>query len=78
MAPKICIRTRSLVLTVKIVTRYIVSYKKEESDCFLKFLFDHIALSQDLQVRVKWTPGSVVVWDVSLSPRARSRWKGCH
>lgn len=48
------------------VTRYIVGYKKEESDYLLKFLFDHIALSQDLQTRIKWAPGTVVVWDVSL------------
>ncbi|KKK12132.1 hypothetical protein AOCH_000701 [Aspergillus ochraceoroseus] len=45
------------------VTRYIVGYKKEESDYLLKFLYDHIALSQDLQARVRWLPGTVVVWD---------------
>lgn len=44
-------------------TRYIVGYKKEESDMLLKFLYDHIALSQDLQTRVRWLPGTVVVWD---------------
>ncbi|KAJ5566092.1 hypothetical protein N7535_007730 [Penicillium sp. DV-2018c] len=44
-------------------TRYIVGYKKEESDYLLKFLYDHIALSQDTQVRVRWQPGTVVVWD---------------
>jgi len=44
-------------------TRYIVGYKKEESDFLLKFLFDHITLSQDIQMRLKWTPGTVVVWD---------------
>ncbi|PGH09667.1 hypothetical protein AJ79_05633 [Helicocarpus griseus UAMH5409] len=44
-------------------TRHIVGYKKEESDYLLKFLYDHIALSQDLQARVKWAPGTVVVWD---------------
>jgi sulfonate dioxygenase len=48
------------------VTRYIVGYKKEESDYLLKFLFDHIALSQDVQTRIKWAPGTVVVWDVSF------------
>ncbi|KAJ6157368.1 hypothetical protein N7470_004960 [Penicillium chermesinum] len=47
-------------------TRYIVGYKKEESDYLLKFLFDHIALSQDLQARVRWRPGTVVVWDNRL------------
>jgi sulfonate dioxygenase len=46
-------------------TRYIIGFKKEESDYLLKFLYDHIALSQDLQCRVKWAPGTVVVWDVS-------------
>jgi sulfonate dioxygenase len=50
------------------VTRYIVGYKKEESDFLLKFLFDHIALSQDIQMRLKWTPGTVVVWDVCYLP----------
>jgi len=44
-------------------TRRIVGFKKEESEYLLKFLFDHIALSADLQVRVKWDNGTVVVWD---------------
>ena len=48
-------------------TRYIVGYKKEESDALLKFLYDHIALSQDVQARVKWAPGTVVVWDVCIA-----------
>lgn len=48
-------------------TRYVVGYKKEESDALLKFLYDHIALSQDLQARVKWAPGTVVVWDVCIT-----------
>lgn len=47
------------------VTRYIVGLKQEESDLLLKFLYDHIALGQDFQVRVKWEKGTVVVWDVS-------------
>lgn len=44
-------------------TRHIIGFKKEESDYLLKFLFDHMALSQDLQCRVKWAPRTVVVWD---------------
>ena len=44
-------------------TRYIVGFKKEESDAILKFLYDHIAKSADIQVRVKWEKGTVVVWD---------------
>lgn len=45
------------------VTRQIVGYKKEESDYLLKFLYDHIALSQDLQARIRWRARTVVVWD---------------
>ena len=44
-------------------TRRIVGLKKEESDMLLKFLFDHIAFGQDFQARMKWAPGTVVVWD---------------
>lgn len=46
------------------VTRKIIGYKQEESEFLLKFLYDHIALGQDFQVRVKWAPKAVVVWDV--------------
>ena len=46
-----------------IVTRYIVGLKQEESDLILKFLYNHIALGQDFQARVKWQEGTVVVWD---------------
>lgn len=44
-------------------TRSIVGLKKEESDYLLKFLFDHTGQSHDLQCRVKWSPGTVIVWD---------------
>ncbi|KAL1901220.1 hypothetical protein Cpir12675_000586 [Ceratocystis pirilliformis] len=44
-------------------TREIVGYKKEESDALLKLLYDHLAWGADFQVRVKWEPGTVVVWD---------------
>ncbi|KAF2101586.1 TauD-domain-containing protein [Rhizodiscina lignyota] len=44
-------------------TRKIVGFKQEESEYLLKFLFDHIAKGQDFQARVKWAPGTVVVWD---------------
>ncbi|KAF2190866.1 TauD-domain-containing protein [Zopfia rhizophila CBS 207.26] len=43
--------------------RRIIGFKKEESDFLLKFLFDHVAKGQDFQTRVKWAPGTVVVWD---------------
>ncbi|KAL6710865.1 hypothetical protein ACN47E_007922 [Coniothyrium glycines] len=44
-------------------SRRIIGYKKEESDFLLNFLYDHIAKGQDFQARVKWAPGTVVVWD---------------
>jgi len=44
-------------------TRDIVGFKKEESDAILKFLYDHVALAADLQVRVRWEEKTVVVWD---------------
>ncbi|ETN46754.1 uncharacterized protein HMPREF1541_00943 [Cyphellophora europaea CBS 101466] len=44
-------------------TRYIIGFKQEESDYLLKFLYDHLAYSQDLHCRVKWKPRTVVVWD---------------
>lgn len=44
-------------------SRRVVGYKKEESDFLLNFLYDHIAKGQDFQARVKWAPGTVVVWD---------------
>ncbi|CCG81077.1 Alpha-ketoglutarate-dependent taurine dioxygenase [Taphrina deformans PYCC 5710] len=44
-------------------SRRIIGYKKEESDLLLNFLYDHVAKGVDFQARVKWSPGSVVVWD---------------
>ncbi|KAF7190188.1 Alpha-ketoglutarate-dependent sulfonate dioxygenase, partial [Pseudocercospora fuligena] len=44
-------------------TRRIVGFKKEESDFLLKFLYDHIAFSADMQARLKWEKGTVIVWD---------------
>lgn len=49
-------------------TRYIVGYKKEESDALLKFLYDHIAYGADFQARVRWEEKTVVVFDVSHHP----------
>jgi len=44
-------------------TRYVIGYKKEESDMLLKFLYDHIAFGADFQARVKWQAKTVIVWD---------------
>jgi hypothetical protein len=45
----------------------------------LKFLYDHLAYSQDLHCRVKWAPKTVVVWDNGSrrrksSPAWRCKW----
>ncbi|KAF4609938.1 hypothetical protein D9613_010264 [Agrocybe pediades] len=44
-------------------TRRIVGFKDEESEYLLKFLFDHISKGADFQVRARYEPGTVVVWD---------------
>ena len=48
-------------------TRHIVGLKKEESDTILRFLYDLTAKSADIQVRVKWERGTVIVWDNGFS-----------
>lgn len=53
------------ILLIVIVTRSIVGLKKEESDALLAFLLNHIGRGIDYQARVRWAPGTVVVWDVS-------------
>ncbi|KAI5459589.1 taurine dioxygenase [Mariannaea sp. PMI_226] len=44
-------------------TKKVVGFKKEESDFLLKFLSDHITLGQDMQCRVRWENGTVLVFD---------------
>ncbi|KIK66129.1 hypothetical protein GYMLUDRAFT_38641 [Collybiopsis luxurians FD-317 M1] len=44
-------------------TKGIVGYKKQESDLILNFLYDHIAGGLEGQMRVKWAPKTVVLWD---------------
>ncbi|KAJ3049315.1 hypothetical protein HK097_009681 [Rhizophlyctis rosea] len=50
-----------------IFTRSIVGVSKAESTALLQILYDHIAFSQDLQVRFKWQKNSVAVWDNRIS-----------
>lgn len=50
------------------VTRYIVGWKKDESDMLLNFLANHSMLGADFQVRVKWQEKSVIVLDVRSQP----------
>jgi sulfonate dioxygenase len=44
-------------------TRSIVGFDDEESDYLLKFLFDNIRCGHDFSRRVRYEPGTVVVWD---------------
>ncbi|CUM62575.1 uncharacterized protein PRCAT00000127001 [Priceomyces carsonii] len=43
--------------------RRIVELKEEESSYLLDFLARHVELSHDLQLRAKWEPNTVVIWD---------------
>lgn len=44
-------------------SRRIIGLKKEESDTLLQFLYRLVQQGTDLQARVSWLPGTVVVWD---------------
>lgn len=44
-------------------SRRIVELKKPESDLLLKFLFDLIGNTQDIQLRANWEQGTVAIWD---------------
>lgn len=44
-------------------SRRIIGLKKEESDTLLQFLYRIVSQGTDLQARVTWQPGTVVVWD---------------
>jgi len=44
-------------------TRRIIGVPKAESDAILTFLFHQISESIDHQVRFKWEPNSVAIWD---------------
>ncbi|KXS13897.1 taurine catabolism dioxygenase, partial [Gonapodya prolifera JEL478] len=43
--------------------KQVKGFRREESDLLLKFLNQHIASGIDFQVRFKWTPNSVALWD---------------
>jgi alpha-ketoglutarate-dependent taurine dioxygenase len=62
----------TLTADTSLVTRSIVGLKKEESEALLAFLLAHIGRGIDYQARVRWAPKTVVVWDVSCNPSARS------
>ena len=53
---------RALFLNGEFVTR-IEGMKQAESDLLTKFLIEHITGGHDFQARVRWEPGSVVMFD---------------
>jgi taurine dioxygenase len=44
-------------------TERIVGLSDIESDALLRMLYDHIARGNSFQVRVRWEPNTVVLWD---------------
>lgn len=50
-------------------TNRIVGLKKEESEALLNLLFNHIERGHDFQLRIRWKPRTVLLWD-SESPRS--------
>ena len=48
-------------------TLRIVGIPNAESDAVLALLYDHIAESYDLQLRYKWKPNDVAIWDKRVS-----------
>jgi sulfonate dioxygenase len=48
-------------------TRRIVGVPKAESDAILAFLFAQISQNHDFQVRFKWEPNDVAIWDNRVS-----------
>ncbi|AJV46489.1 BPK_HP2_G0032770.mRNA.1.CDS.1 [Saccharomyces cerevisiae] len=44
-------------------SRKIVELKRQESESLLNFLYNLVESSHDLQLRAKWEPHSVVIWD---------------
>ncbi len=50
-------------------TRRINELSPDESAATLTYLYDHISQNHDLQVRFRWEPNSVAIWD------NRSAWR---
>lgn len=47
----------------RVFSRKVVELKEEESDALLEFLYQTIERGADFQVRVRWRPRTVVLWD---------------
>jgi sulfonate dioxygenase len=55
-----------------VYTKRICGFEKEESDCLLSFLFDHVAKRADFQCRVRYEAGTVLVWDQRVTTHSQT------
>ncbi|KKY21688.1 putative alpha-ketoglutarate-dependent taurine dioxygenase [Phaeomoniella chlamydospora] len=55
-----------------VYTKRIIGYDEEESQYLLNFLFDHIAKRADFQCRVRYEPGTVLIWDQRVTTHSQT------
>ncbi|PVI00237.1 putative alpha-ketoglutarate-dependent sulfonate dioxygenase [Periconia macrospinosa] len=53
-------------------TQSIVGWDEEESDYMLKFLFDYINRGQNFACRVRYAPGTIVLWDQRITQHSQT------
>ncbi|RAO73370.1 uncharacterized protein BHQ10_009382 [Talaromyces amestolkiae] len=53
-------------------TERIIGWDDEESEYLLRFLFDHVNRGQDFCCRVRYEPGTVVVWDQRITQHSQT------
>ncbi|KAF8302329.1 putative TfdA family taurine dioxygenase [Clavulina sp. PMI_390] len=51
------------VFANRVFTKRIIGVTKDESDRILEYLFTLVDRNHDLQVRFRWQPGSLAIWD---------------
>ena len=54
---------RKFLFVNETFTSHIVQLSRAESDALLQLLFRHVERHLNFQVRVRWTPNSLLVWD---------------
>ena len=53
-------------------TQRIMGWDDEESDSMLEFLYNHINRGHDFSCRVRYEPGTVVVWDQRVTQHSQT------
>ena len=53
-------------------TQRIMGWDDEESDCILEFLYNHINRGHDFSCRVRYEPGTVVLWDQRVTQHSQT------